>query len=254
MVVNNQSFNLLRTCIATTLAALTVMAPQAAFATPVFSADSLIASASLANSGKDELAFFRQYAGDLSLTPTKPEGQVIALNDHGQWYIDLGTSAPGYFLLKFGTGSTTQHSHYLFKNDGAAGENKLVWTNAQVNFLTGGGNCLGAESAPAHDDKPNKGGKDAKPGKDPKPPTSPDLSSCNIGRLSHFSFAGMMATVPPPNPPTDNPPTDNPPTDNPPTDNPPTDVPPTDIPEPGSLALAGLGLLALFGARKKLAK
>lgn len=137
---------------------------------------------------------------------TKPEGKVKAYNDHGQWYIDLGTSTAGYFLLKFGDGSTGQDSHYLFKNDGAVGANKLVWTNEQVNFLTGGGNCLGTA-------------------------TDQDLSSCNIGRLSHYSFGGTMAE--------------------PPVDVREAETPSGKVPESGSLALAGLGLVALGAARKK---
>lgn len=202
---NKQTLKFLGAGIATALAACAAVAPQAAFAAPVYSADTLISSASLQNSGKDELAFFRNYAGNQSLTPTKPEGKVVAANDNGQWYIDLGTSAPGYFLLKFGGGSTGQHSHYLFKNDGANGANKLVWTNEQVNFLTGGANCLGAAVNAE--------------------------SSCNIGRLSHYSFAGATMEQP--------------------VNVPPAEVPTTNVPEPGSLALAGLGLLALCAVRKK---
>lgn len=205
MVSKKQTFKFLGACAATALAALAAVAPQSAFATPVYSADTLVFSASLKNSGKDELAFFRNYAGDQSLTPTKSEGKVVAVNDNGQWYIDLGTSTPGYFLLKFGDGSTNQHSHYLFKNDGAIGNNKLVWTNAQVNFLTGGANCLGTQAN--------------------------DASSCNIGRLSHYAFAGAMIEQP--------------------VNVPPAELPSSTVPEPGSLALAALGLLALCGVRKK---
>ncbi|WP_223469197.1 PEP-CTERM sorting domain-containing protein [Massilia soli] len=215
-----------------------------ALAAPIYSVDTLLGSVTLDNSGKDELAMLRHYAGDSLLNSTKSEGNVTAYADDGQWFVDTGTATPGFFVLKFGTGNTGQDSHYFFKNDGAIGTNKLVWTNAQVDFLTGGGNCFA------------EGTTSGKKG--------PDLASCNIGRLSHYAFVGMITPPvdnPPPtdnpptgNPPTDNPPTDHPPTDIPPTDVPPTDVPPTDIPEPGSLALAGLGLLALFGARKKLAK
>lgn len=207
MVFIKQSFKFFNVC-AILLAASAAVAPQVAFATPTYSADTLVFSASLDNSGKDELAFFRDYAGNQSLTPIKPEAKPVAINNNnGQWYIDLGTSTPGYFLLKFGDGSTGQHSHYLFKNDGAVGTNKLVWTNEQVNFLTGGGNCFGTNA------------------------TTEDLSSCNIGRLSHYSFAGTMAETP--------------------VNIPPAEVPSGKVPEPGSLALAGLGLLALCAARKK---
>lgn len=183
------------------------MAPQAALATPLFSADTLLGSASPANSGQAELDMLREYAGDPLLVPTKVATGIVAIADDGQWYIDVGNAVPGFFMLKFGTGTTNQHTHYFFKNDGAVGDNKLVWTNAQVNFLTGGGNCFIPDAVP------------------PKNPKAPDLTSCNIGRLSHYAFIGTA------------------------------DVPPTEteVPEPGSLALAGLGLLGLLGARRKFA-
>ena len=253
MISIMQSSRFFKLSISTAIAAVV---PQVALAAPVLSADTLVFSSTLANSGKDELAFFLKYAGDPLLNPEKPAGKPVAVNVDGQWHIDLGDATPGYFLLKFGDGSTGQHSHYLFKNDGAVGSNKLVWTNEQVNFLTGGGICDSTEKK--QENKPGKGGKPDKNGDKPDP--APDHSSCgNIDRLSHFSFAGMMSIPPTTNPPTGNPPTGNPPASSPPTDNPPTDLPPaelppTDVPEPGSLALAGLGLLALFGARKKHAK
>ena len=231
MITKKQTIKCLNTCVISALAAFAVMAPQAALATPMYTADSLIVSGSPDNSGKDELAFFRAQAGSATLVPTKIEQQVTAYADgDDQWYIDLGTSSAGYFMLKFGNGSTTHDSHYFFKNDGAIGTNKLVWTNAQVNFLTGG-NCLSANTSPSQNDAPGKGGSKGKADKKPGQTPTPDPEQCGIGRLSHYSFASI-STTPPGDP----------------------DVPPADIPEPGSLALAGLGLLALFGARKKLAK
>lgn len=216
--------------VASALAVFSLTAPQTALATPLYSADSVIASATPDNSGKGELAFFREQAGNPALTPKKIEQQVTAYADgDDQWYIDLGTFSAGYFMLKFGTGSTDHDSHYFFRNDGTIGANKLVWTNAQVNFLTGG-NCLSTSSS--QKDQPGKGERGPKADKD-----KPDPEPCGIGRLSHYSFESLSIEPPP---------GDNPPGD--------PDVPPTDVPEPGSLALAGLGLLALFGARKKLEK
>ena len=236
MKFKKQTIKCINAAVASALATIAAMAPQAVMATPLYTTDSLITSTTPDNSGKDELAFFRDQAGNATLAPTKIEQKVTAYADGAdQWYIDLGTSAAGYFLLKFGTGSTDHDSHYFFRNDGAIGTDKLVWTNAQVNFLTGG-NCLSAKSAPA-DDGPGQGGTDGKARKKPEQTNAADPEPCGIGRLSHYSFESLSIEPPP---------GDNPPGD--------PDVPPTDVPEPGSLALAGLGLLALFGARKKLEK
>jgi hypothetical protein len=153
-------------------------ASQVAVAAPIYSADTLIASIDLGNSGRTELATLRSFAGDPLLVASNIDAAVVALADDGQWYIDVDTATPGYFVLKFGTGTTNQSSHYFFKNDGAVGTNKLVWTNDQVNFLTGGGNCFVA------------------PAVTPRKPQETDPSSCNIGRLSHYAFVGE-ADVPP---------------------------------------------------------
>lgn len=238
MLIVTTPYRFVNGCIASAVFALAGMTAQIAVAAPIYSADTLLSAQFLSNSGKEEVAMLRDYAGDQLLTPTKSEEQFAAMSDGGQWYIDVGMATPGFFVLKFGTGKTGRESHYFFKNDGAVGTNKLVWTNEQVNFLSGGGNCFDASVS----------GKNA-----------PDQTSCNIGRLSHYAFAGMLPVPPvviPPvtTPPVGNPPTTVPPTDVPESDLPPADVPPTDIPEPGSLALAGLGLLALLGARKKRAK
>ena len=73
----------------------------------------------------------------------------------GGWYIDVAPAAPGYFALKFGIGGTSATADtFYFMN--IADLTKLVWTNDQVQFLTGG-DC-GAKNADA----------------------------CNIGRLSHY--------------------------------------------------------------------
>lgn len=76
-------------------------------------------------------------------------------NPGGGWYIDVSPAQPGYFLLKFGIGGTTATADtYYFQN--VADLDKLVWTNDQVQFLTGG-DCGAANEA-----------------------------ACNIGRLSHY--------------------------------------------------------------------
>jgi hypothetical protein len=102
------------------------------------------------------------------LTPS----QNSALPNPGtsdQFYIDVGSQQPLYFLLKFGTGGTTSaEDTFLFKNIGEL--SKLVFSNSQVNFLSGG-NC-------------RDGNDDA----------------CNIGKLSHYSIyssTGDTGGVPP---------------------------------------------------------
>lgn len=197
MLCFRKPFRFINAAAAGVIVALSAVAPQAALAAPIYSADSLITSVDLPNSGKAELALLLNYAGDELLTPTKVEKNFTAIADDGQWYLDVGTATPGFFVLKFGTGKTGQDSHFVFKNDGAIGDNKLVWTNAQVNFLTGGGNCL-----------------------------NPNLSSCKTGRLSHYAFVGNMEI-------------------------PPAEI---DVSEPGSFALAGVGLLGLLSARKRFVK
>lgn len=78
-----------------------------------------------------------------------------------EWEIDLGnTPAPGYFALKFGVGGTNVTTDtFFFQNIGES--NLLVFTNAQVDFLTGG-NC------------------------------SNHPQNCNIGRLSHYDLGGTF--------------------------------------------------------------
>lgn len=205
----NKTNKIARTVIAGTALLIGSMFSTVAMADPIYTADNMIGSGNLANSGDDtEMQFLRDLVGDQTLDLHKKietdQPALVALDDDGQWYINVDPDEPGYFMLKFGVGNTGHDTHYFFKNVGEL--TKLVWTNAQVNFLTGG-DCL-----PDEEDKGK--GKD----KEPKPK---DISSCNIGRLSHYLIT-----------------------------DPDTDVPPNEVPEPGSLALAGLGLMGLWASRR----
>jgi hypothetical protein len=77
----------------------------------------------------------------------------------GQWYFNTGVYTPGFFVLKFCTcGTQATADTYFFKNVGEM--SRLVWSNDQVQYLSGGA-----------------------PG--------PRASDGNIGRLIHYRFAGV---------------------------------------------------------------
>lgn len=119
--------------------------------------DTLIGSASLGNSGdQSELNAIQAAAGTtLTLTDKVDTGAgntAVADTVSGQWVIDVGSQEPGYFVLKFGTGNLGGNDTYFFQNVGEL--DKLVFSNDQVNFLTG---ACGA-------------------------------NNCNIGRLSHYTL------------------------------------------------------------------
>jgi len=123
----------------------------------------MIGSALLPNSG--DATEIAGLAAILGVDPTDivldskvetPTPSLVALSNGvpGEWYIDVDPNEPGYFMLKFGIGGTqVAEDHYYFEN--IADMTKLVWSNEQVNYLTGG-DCA---------NNPN---------------------ACNIGRLSHY--------------------------------------------------------------------
>lgn len=129
--------------------------------------DTLLGSVNSPNSGvnteTNELkSFVPGFTGTLTqINATNNNLPTLVAGTADEWEIDLGNNAaPGYFMLKFGIGGTNVTTDtYFFQNVGES--NLLVFTNAQVNFLSGG-NCS---------DHPN---------------------NCNIGRLSHYDIGGTF--------------------------------------------------------------
>jgi len=138
--------------------------------------DTKIGEANLANSGDaTELNALKSILGldlnannlilDYRLNQGDMGFNVAADSIAGQWFIDVTPDTPGYFLLKFGDGGTAATADtFFFENIGEL--TKLVFSNEQVQFLSGG-DC-GAKNT----------------------------SACNIGRLSHYTL--FDTPTPPP--------------------------------------------------------
>lgn len=127
-----------------------------------FILDTKIGEANLANSGDaTELAAIEAATGNNNLTldfklDFTLGDAILNPGTTDQWVLDVAPNTPGYFLLKFGTGGTNATANtFFFQNIGEL--TKLVWSNADVQFLSGG-NC--------------RDGND---------------NACNIGRLSHYN-------------------------------------------------------------------
>ena len=138
---------------------------SSAHASVIYTLDTKLGADNLPNSSDaGELSAMKTFSHDSSLVLLSKvsDSAVHALANPGttdQFYIDVGSQQPLYFLLKFGTGGTgSNQDTFFFKN--IAELNKLVFSNAQVNFLSGG-DC-GANGQGA----------------------------CNIGRLSHYDIFG----------------------------------------------------------------
>ena len=122
-----------------------------------FVIDTFLDSDFLGNSGDaTELDYLKSVTGDNSLILDFKTSNVSAFANPSDpsnlWFIDVAPDTPGYFLLKFGIGGTSiTHDTFVFQNIGEL--DKLVWSNDQVQFASGGGGC----------------------------------NNCNIGRLSHYA-------------------------------------------------------------------
>lgn len=126
----------------------------AAHGTLLYSLDNQIGEATIVSGDATELAKMEEFVSAWLGTPTTltqelklnggdtPDlGFNVQSNGDGTWYINVAPDQPGYFLLKFGTGNTGLPDHYFFQNIGEL--DKLVFSNEQVNFLSGGSDIKG---------------------------------------------------------------------------------------------------------------
>ncbi|MCA1247052.1 PEP-CTERM sorting domain-containing protein [Massilia sp. MS-15] len=151
------------------LCSLLLSVPMLASATPVASSvvvDRLIGQVKLGNSGNaTELAELKRLTGDDTLVLSSKinvnsSNTAQAVDGLASAWFLTDLAGPGYFALKFGTGNSSSANIFYFENLGDL--TQLMWTNSQVNKLTG--DC-------------GKG-------------------NCNIGRLSHYITAPAKAKPP----------------------------------------------------------
>jgi len=107
-----------------------------------FILDTKIGEAFLQNSSDaNELSYMETFAGNTNLLQDLKIDSFTAYangTNPGEWYLDINPATPGFFLLKFGTGGTNATANtFFFQNTGEM--TKLVWSNEQVQFLSGGG-------------------------------------------------------------------------------------------------------------------
>ncbi|OON62643.1 hypothetical protein B0920_04150 [Massilia sp. KIM] len=153
----------------------------AAQAIPI--ADKLIGSKLLGNSGNPDLLLeFEDLTGnDYVEADLVRDDSPTAYWDSGFWVIDVAPAQPGFFVMKFGTGSFPAGTadHYFFEN--VEDLTQLVFTSEQVSGLAP--NCTAPTTTTT---AKAGGGGGGKPPKDPKPAAA----TCEIGRLSHWVYVG----------------------------------------------------------------
>lgn len=112
------------------LAALVALTSSTAVRADTFTVDTLIGSISSANSGQGYETTQLEAACSCTVSlQTNVDTSTFSVDDAGNNFIDVGSSTPGYFLLKFGTGNKG-NDMFFFQNIGELG--KLVWTDAQL--------------------------------------------------------------------------------------------------------------------------
>jgi hypothetical protein len=128
-----------KTKLAAALSAFTFFAVVSTSAQAAFIVDTKIGESLLNNSSDAaELAAMKGFANDNSLIQDLEMDFTAFVNAPGQWYLDVAPTGPGYFLLKFGIGGTSATANtFFFQNIGEM--TKLVWSDSQVQFLSGGG-------------------------------------------------------------------------------------------------------------------
>ena len=118
-----------------------------------YTADNLIGTADLDNSSiATEIAELESILGLSSGTlelQEKFESGTFGVDDSGDFFVDVDPDQPGWFILKFGTGSTGEDSHYFFEN--LYELTKLVWTGSDVNGLLDGCNLVPGDTSPIGD-------------------------------------------------------------------------------------------------------
>ncbi len=143
----------------TKLAALLFLVILGTSNASAYTIDNKLAEAMVNSGDASELAWMKTVTSDNSLVldfkiDNNDSGFNFYSNGPDSWYIDVAPNTPGYFMLKFGTGGTDATAdHFAFQN--VSDLSKLVWSNDQVQYLSGG-DCANNDN------------------------------SCNIGRLSHF--------------------------------------------------------------------
>lgn len=149
------------------------LALYGASAQAAFTLDLKIGEKLLGNSGDaTELAAIEEITGNSALVQDFKldfdlGDAILNPGTLDQWVLDVAPNTPGYFILKFGIGGTGATADtFFFQNMGEL--TKLVFSNADVQFLSGG-NC-GANNN----------------------------NACNIGRLSHYSGFNGNGVVPEP--------------------------------------------------------
>lgn len=146
---------MMKTTLKTVVAGMACM--MAVGSASAFTVDNFLFAADLENSGKatetntlndwfgSAEGIARGFGDVTAVFDYKVEGNSVSAqaDGNGQWYLDVHPGEPGFFLLKFGTGSFPKGTPDTYYFENIAELTKLVWTDDQVNFLSGGGTTNG---------------------------------------------------------------------------------------------------------------